>query len=355
MADNDQEKTEQPTGKRIAESRRKGQVANSREIPSVLILIGSLAVFAIAGSWMFSNLLNIVSILLKSSASITVTIPDVTRLGWQLFGQVILLLSPLFLVIMMCGIGGNVGQVGFLFTAEPLHPKFAKLNPLSGMKRFFSLRSIVELLKSLLKLAIIGWVAYLTLRKEMDAIPSLLQSELPDILAFTGAVALRIILFTTLVLILLASLDLFYQRWQHQKELRMTKQEVKDEQKQSEGDPAVKARIRSAQREMFRRRMMEAVPQATVVITNPTHLAVALRFESDYQAPVVVAKGAGYLAEKIRDIANAHNVPIVEQKPLAQALYKTVEIGHFIPAELYRAVAEVLAYVYRLKGLVHGT
>ncbi|MGD9212308.1 MAG: flagellar biosynthesis protein FlhB [Desulfobacteraceae bacterium] len=353
MADNDQEKTEQPTGKKLSKAREKGQVAHSREIPSVMILLGSLGVFMLAGSWMFSELTNITSLLLKDSASITWTITTLTRLGWQLFGQVIRLLAPLFLVIILLGIAGNVVQIGFLFTTEPLQLKFSKLNPISGFKRFFSLRSIVELAKSLLKLALIGWVAYITVRKEMDAIPLLLQAEVPQILAFIGKVAVRIIWFTVLVLMLLAALDFFYQRWQHEKELRMTKQEKKDEFKQTEGDPAVKARIRSAQKEMMRRRMMEAIPQATVVITNPTHLAVALRFENNYQAPVVVAKGAGVLAEKIRSIAKAHDIPIVEQKPLAQALYKTVEIGHFIPAELYRAVAEVLAYVYRLKGLVH--
>lgn len=353
MADNDQEKTEQPTGKRLSEARRKGQVPNSREVPSAMVLLGALSVFVLAGSWMFSQLIHIVATLLKNTASLNFTIPGVTRLGWQLFEQVIQLLSPLFLVIILFGIGANVGQVGFLFTTEPLSPKLSKLNPFSGFKRFFSLRSVIELIKSLLKLTIIGLVAFFTVRREMGAIPSLIQAEVPDILAFIGRVAVQIIWVTTLVLILLAALDYFYQSWQHGKELRMTKQEVKDEHKQSEGDPAVKARIRSAQREMIRRRMMEAVPQATVVITNPTHLAVALKFENDYQAPMVVAKGAGYLAEKIRNIATEHNVPIVEQKPLAQALYKTVEIGHFIPAELYRAVAEVLAYVYRLKGLVH--
>lgn len=353
MADNDQEKTEQPTSKKRNEAREKGQVALSREVPSVLVLVAALVVFTLGGSWMLSKLLNLTISLLKKMSFINWSIENLTLFGWQLFGQVIQLLAPLLLVIMLTGIAANVGQIGFMVSFKPLVPNFSKFDPISGFKRLFGLRSVVELAKSLVKIAIVGGVAYITVRNEMEAIPTLLQAEVPAILEFTGHVAFRIILVACIVLALLASLDFMYQRWQHSKDLRMTKQEVKDEHKQSEGDPAVKGRIRSAQREMARRRMMEAVPQATVVITNPTHLAIALQFESDFQAPVVVAKGAGFLAEKIRTIATDNNIPIVEQKPLAQALYKTVEIGQFIPAELYRAVAEVLAYVYRLKGLVH--
>jgi len=353
MASSDQEKTEQPTSKKRDEARNKGQVAVSREVPSVLVLIGSLSVFTLGGSWMSSKLMILITNLLKNPVKLNWSIENLTHLGWQLFGQIIQLMAPLFLVIMLVGIVANVGQVGFLFTFEPLKPKFSKFNPISGFKRFLSLRSLVELAKSLLKIGIVGWITYVAVRNEMDAIPTLLEYDVSEILAYAGKVAFRIILVVCIVLAILAGLDFLYQRWQHEKDLRMTKQEVKDEHKQSEGDPAVRARIRSAQRDMVRRRMMEAVPQATVVITNPTHLAIALKFESDYQAPVVVAKGAGFIAEKIRMIAHENNIPIVEQKPLAQALYKTVEIGQFIPAELYRAVAEVLAYVYRLKGLLH--
>ena len=353
MADSDQEKTEEPTSKKRNEARQKGQVALSREVPSVMVLIGALTVFTLAGSWIFSKLSNLVVNLLKNIAAFTLNIENITDLGWQIFGQIIQLLSPIFLVIMVVGVSSNVGQIGFLFTFEPLTPKLSKFNPISGMKRLFSLRSIVELIKSVLKIIIVGGAGYLTIKHEMDVIPSLLQADVPAILSFIADISFRILLVACIVLAFLAAIDFTYQRWQHGKELRMTKQEVKDERKQAEGDPAVKARIRSAQRDMARRRMMEAVPQATVVITNPTHLAVALKFESDYDAPVVVAKGAGFIAEKIRSVAGMHSVPIVEQKPLAQALYKNVEIGHYIPAELYRAVAEVLAYVYRLKGLVH--
>lgn len=353
MADNDQEKTEEPTAKKRRESRQKGQVAQSREIPSVMVLIAALSVFSLGGSWMFSKLLTIVSNLFRSTTSLIWSVDNLTLLGWQLLGQILQLMAPLILAIMLLGIAANLGQVGFLFTTEPLTPNFSKFNPISGLKRLLGLRSLIELIKSLLKITMVGVVVFLSFKKKLDVIPALVQVDVSEILTFTGDVAFRIILAACIALGVLAALDFLYQKWQHEKDLRMTKQEVKDEHKQSEGDPKVKARIRSAQREMAQRRMMEAVPQATVVITNPTHLAVALKFESDYQAPVVVAKGAGFLADKIRALAKENDVPIVEQKPLAQALYKIVEIGQYIPAELYRAVAEVLAYVYRLKGLVH--
>jgi flagellar biosynthetic protein FlhB len=229
----------------------------------------------------------------------------------------------------------------------------SKLNPLSGIKRLFSLRSSVEVLKAVLKVIIVGGMAYATLFKEMDHIPALVELEISQIMTFTGHVALRLGYYTCLVLLVLAGVDYLFQYWQHERDLRMTKQEIKDEHRQQEGDPMVRSRIRAVQREMAQKRMMEAVPDATVVITNPTHLAVALKFDRSMPAPKVIAKGAGHIAEKIKSIANEHDVPIIEQKPLARALYKNVEIDQYIPADLYHAVAEMLAYVYRLKGLAH--
>jgi flagellar biosynthetic protein FlhB len=215
-----------------------------------------------------------------------------------------------------------------------------------------SLKALVELAKSILKLLFIGLIAYILVKSDMDAFPELIHQEVGQILVFIARVALKIAFFVCLAMIVLAVLDFLYQRWQHEKDLRMTKQEVKDEQKQTYGDPKVKSRIRSMQLEMARRRMMEAVPEADVVITNPTHLAIAIKFDAAKMvAPQVLAKGAGHVAQRIKEIAAEHEVPLVENKPLAQALYKMVELGDYIPAELYRAVAEVLAYVYRLKGM----
>lgn len=352
--DNDQEKTESATPKKRSEARKKGQITHSREIPSVFVLLGSIGFFFFGGSWMFWSLVQIIRNFFQRAATIQWTAENLHSFFWQLSGQLAHLLMPFVLLIMLVGIIGNICQVGFLFTTQPLSPKLSKLNPISGLKRLVSLRSLIEMLKSLAKLGIVGWVSYLLVKGETDAIAALIRMDVLTILRYIGNVALRILIATSGVMVILAGLDYLFQHWQHEKDLKMTKQEVKDEHKQAEGDPAVKSRIRSVQREMARRRMMEAVPGATVVITNPTHLAIALKFENSFHAPVVVAKGAGYIAERIRSTAKANDVPIVEQKSLARALYKSVEIGQFIPVELYRAVAEILAYVYRLKGFTHN-
>ena len=204
----------------------------------------------------------------------------------------------------------------------------------------------------MIKILLVGGVAYLVLKRELPIIPSLMHMGIIDILSFIGWVSLKICFFVCLVLIILATLDFTYQRWEHRRGLKMTKQEVKDERKQTDGDPKIKARIRGIQMEMARRRMMEAVPEADVIITNPTRLAIALKFDSEKMiAPCITAKGSGFIAKRIRDIAKEYDVPIVEHKPLAQTLFKAVEIGDMIPEDLYKAVAEILAYVYRLKGM----
>jgi flagellar biosynthetic protein FlhB len=220
------------------------------------------------------------------------------------------------------------------------------------LKRLFSLRSLAELVKSIVKILFVAAVAYLMIKQDLDLIPTLTRQSVLDIFVFAARVAFKICFNVCLALVVLAILDFAYQRWEHEKSLRMTKQEVKDENKQTEGDPKIKARIRSIQMETARQRMMAAVPTADVVITNPTHLAVALRFDAARMiAPQVIAKGAGHVAERIKQIAAENDVPLVEDKPLARALYKIVEIGNTIPADLYKAVAEVLAYVYRLRGI----
>ena len=348
-----QERTEKATAKRRQEARRKGQVAQSREISSVLILLTAMGFFYFAGSWMFSNIAEVVSGIYGRLGTLRIeAVSDVSAFSIEIFKKVFLILIPFFVPVVIAGIAGNVGQIGFELHGQPMKPKLTKLNPIAGIKKFFSLKSLVEMVKSIFKILVVGGIAYKVVIRETEKFPGLMQQEVSEILLFIGQVAFKIFFFVCLALIVLAALDYFYQRWQYEKDLKMTKQEVKDERKQSEGDPKVKGRIRRAQLDMARRRMMEAVPQADVVITNPTHLAVALKFDAvSMIAPVVVAKGAGYIAERIRETAQTHQVPIIEDKPLAQALFKMVEIGEFIPAELYRAVAEVLAYVYRLKGM----
>jgi flagellar biosynthetic protein FlhB len=350
-AGHDQEKTEPATPKKREDARKKGQIANSREVPSVLVLLSALTVFYFAGSWMLSQITGIMETVFEQFSYFDMGAQNVHTLFWFLYQKVVTILAPLIAVVAVAGIVGNVAQFGLLFSAEPLTPKLGKLNPLKGLKRLVSLRSGVELGKAILKVIIIGGVAYVMIRGEVDQIPALVSLSVSSLLDYMGHVALKLGFNTCLVLVVLAVIDLVFQRWQHERDLRMTKQEVKDEFRQREGDPMVRSRIRTIQREMAMQRMMDAVPDATVVITNPTHLAVALKFDRSMQAPMLVAKGAGHLAERIKAIAIEHDVPIIEQKPLARALFKTVEIEQYIPGDLYHAVAEILAYVYRLKGL----
>jgi flagellar biosynthetic protein FlhB len=348
-----QERTEKATPKRRQQSRRKGQVAQSREIPSVLILMTALVFFYFAGSWMFWNISGFIGGVYQELDTLRLnTVSDVSTFSVDIFKKLFSILIPFFVPILIAGIVGNVSQVGFEMHSEPLRPKLSKINPISGIKRFVSVRSLVELAKSMMKLLIIGGISYGLIKAEIRGFPPLMQQGVGEIFLFIAEVAFKILFFVCLALIILASLDYIYQRWQFEQSIKMTKQEVKDERKQVEGDPKVKSRIRKAQLEMAAHRMMKAVPEADVVITNPVRLAVALKFEaSEMMAPTVVAKGAGHIAARIKEIANEHQVPIVEDKPLAQTLFKIVEIGEFIPVELYRAVAEILAYVYRLKGM----
>jgi flagellar biosynthetic protein FlhB len=352
-ADGGQERTEKATGKRRQEARKKGQVAQSREIPSTLILMTALGFFYFAGSWMFWNISEFIGGIYQQLDTLRFNnVSDVNAFSVEIFNKVFWLLIPFFITILIAGLAGNISQVGFEMHTQPMQPKLSKINPLTGLKKLVSLKALVELGKSIVKLVVVGGIAYGLIKSDIQLFPALMQQGVGDIFIFIAKLAFKICFFVCLALIILAVLDYVYQRWQYEENLKMTKQEVQDERKQTEGDPKVKGRIRKVQIEMARRRMMEAVPEADVVITNPIHLAVALKFDAgEMIAPTVVAKGSGHIAERIKSIAADHQVPVVEDKPLAQAIFKMVEIGDFIPAELYRAVAEVLAYVYRLKGL----
>ena len=348
----DQEKTEPATGKKREKAREKGTVAISREVPSFMILTGALAVFALAGRWMFGRLTGFMGAVLGHLDSLApATGVNAVAMVRDSFLASFLILTPVLLVVLLAGVAGNLLQIGFLFTTEPLVPKLEKFDPIQGMKKFASLRSLVEVVKAVIKIVFVGSIGFSVVRGEIENMAGLMDTSVWQILAYTGWVAFKICLFVCLSLLVLAALDYAYQRWQYEKDLRMTKQEVKDEAKQNDGDPKVKARIRSIQREIARRRMMQAVPEADVVITNPTHLAVALKFDAaTMAAPTLVAKGAGHVARRIREIAEAHGIARVENKPLARTLYRTVAVDEVIPVDLYRAVAEILAYVYRLKG-----
>lgn len=350
--DSDQERTEQATSKRREEAREKGQVARSQEVVSVGILVASLIFFYFGGSTLLLKTMNVMTAGFRNVYREDLTPDSTSLIMTNYILQGFWILFPLLMTVFLAAVLGNVLQFGFMITTESLQPKIDKISPAKGFQRLFSLRSVMELFKGILKIAIIGGVAYLIIRSEFDNLIPLADQSLWGMFAYIGGVCFKILLATTVVLVFLAALDYAYQRWEYEKSIRMTKQEIKDEFKNTEGDPMIKARIRRIQREMARKRMMAEVPKATVVVTNPTHLAVAIRYEpSGMSAPIVVAKGADFIAEKIRNIAEENDIPLVENKPLAQVLYKIVKVNQMVPESLYRAVAEVLAFVYEKKNI----
>ena len=346
-----QEKTEEATPKRRDEARRKGQTAKSQELNSAVVLMAALASMYVLGGMLFNTLAGFTASTLAQSHTYEFSVLSVRThvLGWAqvFFGSV----GPILLVIGVAALIVSISQVGFVINEEALNFKPNRLDPIKGAKRIMSMRSLVELAKGILKITIVGMISYWVIAPEMPRIALLTDAGVSDIFTYTGVMVFKVGMYTALVLLVMAILDYAYQRFEFNKSIRMTKQEVKEESKQTEGDPQVRMRIRSLQRENARRRMMDDVPEADVVITNPTHFAVALKYDMDTMAtPMVVAKGKNLIAQKIKEIARESGVPMVENKPLAQALFKSVEIGQGIPEELYRAVAEVLAYVFRLKG-----
>ena len=352
MADNEQgqEKTEQATDKRRDEARAKGQVAKSREIPSVAVLFACLIYFHFHAAGLLQKLMAMMSSSFRSAGQVVITMDTAPSLLTGYMFKVFFMLLPLLALICVVALAANILQVGMLFSTSALEPKLSKLNPLSGLKNLLSLKSAVELVKNIIKMSIVGFVSYQVIGDEIKNCLTLAEQSVWGILIYMGKISFKILVTTCWVLVLLALLDYLYQRWEYERGLRMSRQEIKEEFKNTDGHPTIKARIRRLQREMARKRMMAAVPTADVIITNPTHLAVALKYEQGKQsAPRVVAKGADLVAEKIREVARASNVPIVEDKPLAQVLYKMVKVEDSIPANLYRSVAEVLAYVYRLR------
>lgn len=345
------EKTEAATPKKKQEARNKGQVAKSMDLPAAFILFFSFLSFYLFGGFMKEHLIGIFRSVYNDFLLVDITSPNMLVLYEQLALQLLLILGPIFLISMVIAVLGNYLQIGFLVTGEPLLMKFSKINPLEGAKRLFSMRAVVDFLKSMLKMGIIGYVVYSTLWGERANVMQLAHLPLQEIVTFTSSLVLNLGVKIGGILIILAVFDYLYQRYEHEKSLRMSKQDIKDEYKKTEGDPLIKGKIREKQRRMAMQRMMQDVPKADVVITNPTHFAVALQYDgSKMQAPTVVAKGTDYIALKIKQVAKEHHVATIENKPLARALYAQVEIGEAIPADMFQAVAEVLAYVYKLKG-----
>ncbi|MBN1828902.1 MAG: flagellar biosynthesis protein FlhB [Deltaproteobacteria bacterium] len=348
--DKDQEKTEQASPKRREDARKKGQVAKSQEVVSVAILLACLTFFYFSAGAMFGSAANLMKLFLGESGTLRIDVDSMSSITALALTKFLAILLPLFIVVLVAAVLSNFLQIGVIFSTEAIEPKLSKIDPIRGFKRLFSLRALVNLLKSILKIVIVGSVAYITVKGELADLLQLGNWETGGILLYLGATIFKVILRSCWVLLALAALDYLFQRWEYEKGLRMSRQDLKEENKQTEGNPLVKARIRRLQREAARQRMMAQVPKADVVITNPTHIAVALRYDhAGMAAPQVIAKGSGYIAERIREIAREHNIPIVENKPLARLLNKAVQVGDAIPVNLYKAVAEVLAYVYSTK------
>ena len=346
----DQEKTEQPTQKRRDEARKKGQVAKSQEITSVAILLACLTLFYLTATIMIEKLLAITRWTFMESGRFVIDDTTVGELVIMLVGKLFGLLAPLLLTVLVIALCANIIQIGFVSSSEAIQPKLSKISPIRGFQRLFSMRSLVELIKNIFKIVIVGVVAYITIEGEVKDLVTLGNLNTWGVLTYIGHVTFKVIFRSCWILVVLAILDYMFQKWEYEKNLKMSKQEIKDEYKQTEGDPLIKSRIKRIQREAARKRMMANVPKADVIITNPTHFAVAVVYDQvAMQAPTVVAKGKGHIAEKIKEIGRNNSIPIIENKPLAQVLYKVVDVDAVIPANLYKAVAEVLAYVYSLK------
>ncbi len=347
--DSDLERTEPASSRRLEQAREEGRVPQSRELAAFLVLLASIGGFWMFGGWLVQH----ASALLRKGLTFGHGAAfDSHAMGNALASlswDALFLASPLFLLALVGAVASPVLLGGLIFSTKSMAPDFARINPLTGMGRIFSMQGVAELVKAILKAALVGSVVYWVVVRQQGALFALLGQPIETGLASFG----QMVLFATLALVggvaLVAAIDVPFQLWQYYSKLRMTREEVRQEGKEQEGDPQVKARIRSQQREMARRRMMTEVPKADVVVTNPTHFAVALKYDSKQMAaPKVVAKGMNQIAQNIRELAAEHAVPLLEAPPLARALYRHCDIDEQIPAPLYTAVAEVMAYVYQL-------
>jgi flagellar biosynthetic protein FlhB len=345
------EKSEEPTPHRLREAREKGQVAKSREITVAFVLLLSYFLFNYLGEYMWQNLTEMARVIFQ-------LIPDATNFNLSFAGYVLLLglrafamvVLPIFAIVFISTFLAEAMQTGFLFSFDPLTPKIEKLNPIEGFKKMFSLQGLVELVKSLIKIIIVFYIAWYAAKEELPYVVILIEAQPWDAIVLGGSIAYKIAIRVGLFYIAVALLDYLYRRWEYMRNLKMTRQEVKEEYKRLEGDPMVKQRMRDLQRQVAQQRMMSAVPQADVVVTNPTHIAVALKYKvAEMKAPLVLAKGERKIAEEIRRIAEEREVSIVENEPLARSIYRTTRLNQEVPPELYQAIAEVLAYVYKIK------
>ncbi|HHV38643.1 MAG TPA: flagellar biosynthesis protein FlhB [Tepidimicrobium sp.] len=348
----DLEKTEEPTPKKRRDAREEGQVLQSREVTGAFILLAMFLGFKLLGKYIISNLIDFMTVAYGA-------IEDVESLFYEnnlmigftkVVAALLTIMLPILLISFLAALIANYIQVGFLFTTKTLEVKLNRINPVEGFKRWFSKKALVELLKSIFRILVTGYVGYKFIKKNITEIINLSNLEFMLILRNFAAMVFSFSTRIIGVFAILAFLDYLFKWLEYEKELKMTKQEIKEEHKQTEGDPLIKSRIRESQRRIAMSRMMHDVRKADVIITNPTHIAVAIKYDEKlYQAPYVLAKGIGLVAENIKKVGRENSIILVENKALARTLYDTVEIGDLIPEDLYQAVAEVLAYVYSLR------
>jgi|TARA_R110002072_G_scaffold727_4_gene5278 flagellar biosynthetic protein FlhB len=354
MAEDDQDdsqKTEDPTEKRLKESREKGQVAKSQEIGHWFMLIGLTVVIGLLGRYLLESLSEIMVVFLKQPQLFDVSGRGVHTIFVKILVDVGTVMAAILGPLIVFALVSSIVQVGINVSSESLKPKLSKISLLSGAKRIFGIKGWVEFIKGLGKITLVGMAIFLVVWPDRDKIGKLSDLSLPEILLLLQSESVAILIAVVSVMTIIALADYGFQKFQNIKELRMSRQDVKDEMKQSEGDPLVKARLRQLRTERARRRMMAAVPDADVVITNPTHYAIALKYDpATMAAPQCVAKGIDHLAERIKDVAGENDVPMVENRPLARALYDVLEVDQSVPAEHFKAIAEIISYVFRLKN-----
>jgi flagellar biosynthesis protein FlhB len=345
------EKTEKATPNKRREARKKGQIAKSMEVSSALTLLFSFGFLLVGGKSLIEGCLSLYRHSFKEYMHLELTISSTQVLFNQILWESVKITAPILAISLAAGVIANYIQVGFMFNFGLLKFNFGKLNPLQGLKQMFSLRALVELVKSCLKIIITSVIVFWVIWKRKNELLIMGEKNLIDSARLIGSLVIQMGFAASGSLIVLAAADYIYQKFQHEKKLKMSKQEIKDEFKKMEGDPFIKGQRRARQRELSMNRMMQEVPKADVLITNPTHFAIAILYDhSTMEAPQVIAKGKGYTALKMKEIAKEHNIMTVENRPLARALYASVEIGETIPEDLFNAVGEILAYVYFQEG-----
>lgn len=345
------EKSESATPKKREDARKKGQVAKSAELSGAVVLLSALLTLTMFGGYMKEKFMKLFMDVFQNRMMMEVTPENISGMFNQYGVQILILLAPLLGIAFVLALVANIAQVGFMANGQGLTPKFSKIDPIKGFKNIFSMRSFVEFLKSILKLLLIAYLVYSTLWGQIRNFASLSHVSAEGAYRFASKLTMSLSIKIAATLFILAIFDYIYQKYEYEKSIKMSKQDIKDEYKKMEGDPLIKGKIRERQRRMAMQRMMQEVPKADVIITNPTHFAVALKYDgSKMEAPQIIAKGQDYVALRIRELAKEHGIVTMENKPLARALFQRTEIGDVVPADLFQAVAEVLAYVYKLKG-----